>query len=109
MTHSKSGEFRKTKRPFYRLVGAVSNCAYSAVANRTYRGRKCLFILAHIKKECKAGGEGPLRTPLSPPASRGRVTPNKLGGNYLRPCCTNSLHEPLFFESTIVLTNRVLC
>ena len=38
-----NGAVRKPQLPFFRWVGTVSNCA-DAVANRTYRGRKCLFI-----------------------------------------------------------------
>ena len=51
MRHAKPG-VRKTKRPFYRLVGAVFNCAYSVRLKTLvtiYRTaptgwRKCLFI-----------------------------------------------------------------
>ena len=39
MRHPKPEGVRKTKLPFYRLVGAVSNCA-CAVSNRTYREAK---------------------------------------------------------------------
>ena len=28
--------------------------------------------MAHVKRKCKTRSEGPLRTPLNPPASRGR-------------------------------------
>ena len=40
-----TGAVRKTKLPFYRLVGAVSNCAYSVRLETAPTGRrKCLFI-----------------------------------------------------------------
>ena len=40
-----TGEVRKTKLPFYRLVGAVSNCAYAVrFSTAPTGGRKCLFI-----------------------------------------------------------------
>ena len=44
MRHSKPGG-RKTKLPFSRLVGAVSNCAYSVLFLTAPTGwRKCVFI-----------------------------------------------------------------
>ena len=40
-----TGAIRKTKLPFYHLVGAVSNCAYSVRLKTAPTGvRKCLFI-----------------------------------------------------------------
>ena len=48
-----TGAVRKPHLPFSRLVGTVSNCAYAVrLGNRTYRGRKCLFIfrIHHIVK-----------------------------------------------------------
>ena len=40
-----TGAVRKTKLPFYRLVGAVSNCAYSVrLKTAPTGGRKCLFV-----------------------------------------------------------------
>ena len=40
-----TGGVRKTKLPFYRLVGAVSNCAYAMrLKTAPTGGRKCLFI-----------------------------------------------------------------
>ena len=40
-----TGEVRKTKLPFYRLVGAVSNCADSVRGETAPTGgRKCVFI-----------------------------------------------------------------
>ena len=51
MRHSKPG-VRKTKLPFSRLVGAVSNCAYLVrLETAPTGGQKCLFILeSTIKK-----------------------------------------------------------
>ena len=41
-----TGQVRKTKLPFSRLVGAVSNCAYAVrLGNRTYRGAKVSIYL----------------------------------------------------------------
>ena len=40
-----TGRVRKRKLPFYRLVGAVSNCAYSVrLQTAPTGGRKCSFI-----------------------------------------------------------------
>ena len=49
-----TGAVRKPHLPFSRLVGTVSNSA-DAVRLETAPtgGRKCLFILAHVKRKCK--------------------------------------------------------
>ena len=48
---------RKTKLPFYRLVGAVSNCAYAVrLKTAPTKGRKCLFIFI-IHHSCEASEE----------------------------------------------------
>ena len=45
------GVVRKMKLPFYRLVGAVSNCAYSVRLETAPTGRrKCPFIFGILHK-----------------------------------------------------------
>ena len=40
-----TGAIRKTNRPFYRLVGAVSNCAYAVrLETAPTGGRKCSSV-----------------------------------------------------------------
>ena len=51
-----TGAVRKTKLPFYRLVGAVSNCADSVrLETAPTGGRRCLFIVRihHILRSRK--------------------------------------------------------
>ena len=47
------GVVRKMKLPFYRLVGAVSNCAYAVrLETAPTGGQKCLFIFRiHHKRK----------------------------------------------------------
>ena len=44
MRHVKSGEFRKTKLPFYPLVGTVSNCAYSVLLQTAPTGGEGVYL-----------------------------------------------------------------
>ena len=44
MRHSKPGRLGKTKLPFYRLVGAVFNCAYAVRLETASTGAAKVFI-----------------------------------------------------------------
>ena len=59
-----TGAVRKIKLPFYRLVGAVFNCAYSVrLETAPTGGRKCLFIfIIHHKRTPSAPTLSPDRS-----------------------------------------------
>ena len=54
MRHSKS-RFIESRSEDPDISGDARRVGTGAVRNRTYQGRKCLFIFAHLKTECNYG------------------------------------------------------